>query len=230
MIRSLYSAASGLVAQSLKQDIIANNIANAQTAGFKRSRGVSETFSATLNKETMRFPDNDRPSYPDSPNSPVLVNTNESIDNSQGPIQITGNTTDLAISGSGYFEVKGTNGTRYTRNGNFNLDNNGYLCTAAGEKVMGDQGEIKVSSANWQVAKDGSVISDGQVVNKIKLTGSDASTTQLLQGSIEGSNVSIIREMVGMISNMRSYEANQKVITSTDETLGKAVSEVGRVS
>jgi len=230
MIRSLYSAASGMVAQSLKQDIIANNIANAQTPGFKRSRVVSESFAEVMNKENINFPDLDRPAYPDSPLNPTLVQAKDNIDFSQGSIQVTGKPEDLAITGKGYFNVDTGQGIRYTRAGDFRLDKDRYLCTQAGEKVLGEKGPVKIPDAQWQIDDDGSVVSAGQTIDKLKITGGDAKDTRVLQGSLEGSNVSIIREMVGMIANMRAYEANQKVISSSDETLGKAVSEVGKVA
>ena len=230
MIRSLYSAASGMVAQTLKQDIIANNIANAQTPGFKRSRAVSESFTEAMERASVSLKDVDRTSYPDSPLNPTLVQTKDSVDFSQGPTQSTGKPEDIAISGPGYFSVDTGKGVRYTRAGDFRLDKDRYLCTQTGEKVLGEKGAIKIPDAQWQIDDDGSVVSGGQSVDKLKITGGDSKTTRVMQGCIEGSNVSIIREIVGMITNMRAYEANQKVITASDETLGKAVSEVGRVA
>ncbi len=229
MIRSLYSAASGMVAQILKQDVIANNIANAQTPGFKKESAVSESFRETYESRLVRIAEIPRPPYPDSPVDPMRASARSYRDFSQGPIQNTGSDTDFAITGPGYFELTdASGGVSYTRAGNFHLDRERYISSADGLRMNGENGPIKVPEGEWHVSDDGTVVADGKDQDKIKIVGGKDKETQVMQGYIEASNVSIIREMVAMISNMRAYEANQKVVMASDETLGKAITEVGK--
>jgi flagellar basal-body rod protein FlgF len=228
MIRALYSAASGLVAQANKQDVIANNIANAQTPGFKRQKAVSSSFAQELQSQMVTTLDKERPAYPDSPVEPVIVGTSSSQDNSEGPIRETGNQFDFAIDGPGMFQVSGSNGTRLTRAGNFRLDSAGELCTADGEKVLGESGTIQIpDGCKWSVDTEGEISADGQSIGKIKIVGAKTDETQVMQGCIEGANVNIVREMVDMITNVRSFEANQKVVTAVDGTLDKLINSAG---
>ena len=109
MIRALYTASSGLVAQSMKQDIIANNIANAQTAGFKRERMVSTSFAQALEQQTGA-PNGSTSGalYPNSAAQSVTVGADAALDTSEGPIEVTGNPWPTsAIHGPGPFEVTG---------------------------------------------------------------------------------------------------------------------------
>ena len=229
MIRALTSAASGMLAQSLKQDIIANNIANAQTPGFKRGKLVTESFAQALeNKITDKENDSKKPDYPNSPVKCMITRAQSVQDMSQGSLRNTGNHLDFAIEGPGDFEIATANGTRLTRAGNFQINAQGELCTVDGEKVQGQSGSIKVDKADWNVTDDGTILSNGQPVDKIKIVGAQ-SETHVLQGSIEEANFNVVREMVDMISNLRSFEANQKVITFADHTLDKLINEAGRV-
>jgi flagellar basal-body rod protein FlgG len=227
MIRALYTASSGLVAQANKQDTIANNIANAQTAGFKRQKVVTSSFAQQLENQLVTAKDRERPPYPDSPVAPVIVHAASAQDNTEGPIRNTGNLFDFAIDGPGAFQVSTTSGTKLTRAGNFRLDSEGELCTADGGKVLGESGPIRISGDKWEVNSDGEITVDGANVDKIKIVGGEEGRTKLMQGSIEGANVNIVREMVDMITNIRSFEANQKVISAVDGTLDKLINSAG---
>ncbi len=231
MIRGFYTAASGMVAQSLKQDTIANNIANAGTAGFKRQRFVAEsdTFAQALDQRINALSVTNRTSYPDSPVSPVLVNVGSQLDLSEGSIRVTGNAFDFAIEGPGSFEVVDSNGTRQTRGGDFRLNSDRELVTADGAKVQGRSGSIKLAEGKIGVAEDGTVSVDGNQVDKIKLVGVKPGETRVVQGSLEEANISVVRELTDMITNMRSFEANQRMIGNLDRTLDKLINEAGRV-
>lgn len=230
MIRALYSAASSLVAQSTKQDIIANNIANAQTPGFKRERTVSASFAATLDEQLVKVtPFSERPPYPDSLVDPLIVRDEQAADQTEGPIVNTGSKLDFAIDGPGEFEVNDGNGSRYTRNGSFKLGKNNELITQDGANVVGQNGPIRVPQGEWNITSDGSVFANKNLIDRIKIVGGQTGKTQLLQGSIEQSNVNIVREMVDMIANMRSFEANQRVVTNIDQSLSKMINEGGKV-
>ncbi|MHB9035454.1 MAG: flagellar hook-basal body protein [Armatimonadota bacterium] len=227
MIRALYTASSGLVAQANKQDTIANNIANAQSPGFKRQKVVTSSFAQELESQLVTAKERERPPYPDSKVNPVVVRAESAQDNTEGPIRNTGNAFDFAIDGPGSFQVSTSNGTKLTRAGNFRLDSDGEICTTDGAKVLGESGPIRIPDGNWEVNPEGEITVDGANIGKIKIVGGEEGRTKIMQGSIEGANVNIIREMVDMITNIRSFEANQKVISAVDGTLDKLINSAG---
>lgn len=229
MIRALYTASSGMVAQTVKQDVIANNIANARTSGFKRQRVTSESFSEALRTQMAGLIDRSRPSYPGSPVTPAIAQATAGMDPTQGPLETTGNAADLAIEGPGAFEVRSANATILTRAGNFRVSDSGELCTADGRRVMGESGPIVLPAGEWKVTQDGAILSGGVEVARLKIVGADSGQTKVLQGCLESANVNVVTEMVDMIANMRAYEANQRVISSVDGTLDKLINEAGRV-
>ncbi len=230
MIKALHTAASGMVAQSIKQDVIANNIANAQTPGFKRERVVASSFQQTLQQaqSLVQVSPGIDPYFSASMVQSSQIRMESANDNTEGPIQASGNDLNFAIDGEGTFEVMAEGSMRNTRNGSFMVDSDGELATINGEKVQGNAGAIKIPDGKWSVSPTGAIISNGSEVDQIKINGA-GSSTRVVQGSLESSNVSIIREMVDMISNIRSYEANQKVVASVDSTLDKIINEVGKV-
>jgi len=229
MIRALYAASSGLVAQTVKQDVIAHNIANAQTPGFKGQKTIATSFEDELDSQLSGIRLVCRPSYPDSPVSARKVLMDSAVDNTQGSIRETGLATDLAITGAGAFEFS-LNGQTYTsRAGDLTVNGKGELCTLDGAGVMGENGPIKLPEGGWHVGADGTITdTDGSNIAKIKIVGGQPNTA-IRQGCLEEANVNIVSEMVDMIANMRSFEANQKVVQSVDGTLDKLISEVGKV-
>jgi flagellar basal-body rod protein FlgG len=229
MIRAFYTAASGMVAQSSKQDVIANNIANAQTTGFKRQRVSAASFAQELERSIVGLKDADRPPYPDSPVQPVIVAVDEAVDASPGPLRLTGNMLDFAIEGPGAFEVVSSGTTRQTRAGSFQIDASRELSTSDGAKVQGKSGSIRVPQGKVEVTPDGTVIVAGAEIDKIKVTGEKAGETKITQGALEESNVNVVRELTEMLVNMRSFEANQRIIGNIDKTLEKLINEGGRV-
>ena len=241
MIRGLTSAARGMIQQSAKQDIIAHNLANIATPGFKSRRAAAHDFAAVFGTQSAAVRRAQSAGNPRRPAlaapvaDPVLV-TNQS--RTQGSLQRTGTNTDLAIQGPGFFVVEGPGGSSLTRNGSFTLNGAGELVTSTGENVLGEAGPIKVGSANWSIDSSGAVIVDGAIVDRLRIVTStpERGTTSpapaersVTQGAIESSNVAAVREMVATIANMRAYEANQKAIQSIDQTLDKLINEVGRV-
>ena len=228
MIKALSTAAGGMVAGTLKQDVIANNIANSQTPGFKRQRAVVSSFHQTLNQSLVQVSANIDPHFSARMTQAAQVTVESVNDSSDGPVYATGNDLNLAINGSGTFEVADGVNIRQTRNGSFVIDEDGELATAQGEKLQGRSGAIKVPTEKWTVSPTGAIISGGSEVDQIAINGASPSS-EIIQGSLESSNVSVIREMVDMISNLRAYEANQKVVASVDGTLDKLINEVGKV-
>lgn len=240
MIRGLTSAARGMFQQSVKQDIIAHNLANIATPGFKGRRAAAHDFSAVFGAQSAtvnqpRAAGNQRQAWAAPVANPVLVTSRLEA---QGLLQRTGNKTDLAIEGPGFFVVEGPTGSTMTRNGSFALNATGELVTSEGENVLGEAGPVKVGSADWSIDSSGAVVVDGAVVDRLRIVASspDGGTSdvadadrRVTQGVVESSNVAAVREMVATIANMRAYEANQKMIQSIDQTLDKLINEAGRV-
>lgn len=227
MINGIYQSATGLNALQELQETLAHNLANISTAGFK---GEKVQFAQAVSGR---------------------IEATAVLDLKAGTLETTGNPTQLAVGGEGYFVVNTQRGLAYTRNGNFSLDAGGRLVTAEGFRVQGQHGDIAVDGKDFQVSEQGEVIVNQTVVDRLLLArGSEplqpagegllATATgtplellaenqgQILQGALEGSNVNMVAGMVDMLAAVRLYEANQKALESQDDTLKMAVNQVGR--
>lgn len=240
MIRGLYVAAEGMLARQKAQDVIASNLANANTTGFKADQPVFET---TLER-TLAVIDG-RNHTRIGPLSSGAVLSTTYTDPSPGAIQDTGNPFDLAIEGEGFFVIQTPNGNRYTRNGAFGLNSEGMLVTRDGRPVLGTRGIIKIpSKSEVSIVGDGQVSVNGAVIDRVLIVSGSLtkepsgwfvgeakplSEPKIRSGALESSNVNIVREMVAMIEWMKVYEAHQKVIHAQDEALGRAVNEMARL-
>lgn len=244
MVNGLYTASRGMSNILAKQDVHAQNLANAGTNGFKLGRLVNSAEviigrneEGELRQREQQDPSELRTSF------------------SQGPMINTGNNFDLALSNSGFFTVEGEQGPRYTRNGGLSVNAYGELVTLTGRRMLDDSGApILIKGDTVRFAEDGGVFVDGRrsgtlgivdFPDKTKLrygedglfgnsdpAGNPASppvSIQLTSGFLEGSNVDSVSTMVNMIADFRNYEADQKAFHAVDETLRKAVNEVGRV-
>jgi len=228
-------AVIGLFRQERRHELIANNLSNAQTAGFKKDvpvfhRIFSEAFS----------------SY-------QLGEFETSVTSfQQGELQATRNPLDLAIEGEGFFKVKTPQGIRYTRSGNFRLNREGTLVQDSGYPVLGRTGEINLKGNQFSIDKDGTVYVDGASRDKIALVTfadlnglkkeghalfkqesvqeeKEVPQSQVHQGTMELSNINIMEEMVRMIDALRSFEACRKIVQVQDEMDAKAVNELAKV-
>jgi flagellar basal-body rod protein FlgG len=253
MLRGLYTAYTGMLNEQYRMDIMSNNLANADTIGFKKEGSTSQAYS-----EVMAVKIKDATEDPNTPkklgNMSLGVKIGESFtDFSQGGLEITGNTYDLAINGDGFFNVEFTNkagetSTKYTRAGNFTLTKDGYLTTKDGDYVLGKNGRIQLSTTAGDTTIDnaGNIYQDGELVATLQLTefddtnylshygesywdavdganAHDATSSSICQGYTEMSNASVVSEMVNMIAISRQYEANQKMITTFDDSLEQSM-------
>jgi flagellar basal-body rod protein FlgF len=241
--RGLFAAASGMLADQIRQDVIANNLANATTAGFKGDVAVGEAFPALL-------VNNIRTGSQVGELGLGARITQTATNGVQGAINRTGNAYDLAIAGPGFFSVQGPNGKAYTQNGAFTADAKGQLVTADGLPVLDTNGRpVNVGGDKADIAPNGEVSVDGRKVAQIAVTALDPTRLRKLgdnlytgtvqkgvtvgrveQGYLESSNVNSVKEMVDLISTMRSFEAGQKAVSAIDDSLGKAVNDVARIS
>jgi len=169
----------------------------------------------------------------------------------QGAFDGTERNTDLAITGDAFFVMQTLDGERYTRAGAFYVDDTGFLVDGEGNYLLGENGPINVGGLNFRVDETGSVWVGNEYVDTIRLASfADNSALRkqgsnllfsmeepeavtkpyrIRQGFLETSNVDIGREMVDMLMVYRTYETNQRMLTMVDETVGKAVNEIGRL-
>ena len=227
-----------------QQDQIANNLANINTTGFKQSGLFVKSFNTFLENDQLQ-PFN---------NSDMRVD-DVYIDYREGPMKKTGEPFDLYLKGRGFFTIMTDEGVAYTRNGNFSLDREGFLVTSDGSKIMAEDGYIRVDrEQEITINEDGEILQGGEQRAVLKITDFDSPYTfrrtgesrfiplvpgtpgkespgfSVRQGYLEGSNVDMIRNMVQMISSYRNFEADQKALQAQDETLDKAVNQVGKIS
>jgi len=256
-MRALWTAASGMQAQQLTLDVVANNLANVQTAGFKRSRVDFQD----LVYETLQAPGASSAQGQEIPSGFQVGHGSRAVATQRlfikGDLQQTGNSLDLAIEGDGFFQVALPSGdTGYTRAGTFKKNSQGQLVTSDGFSLQ-PQITIPQNATNVVIGVDGivSVTVAGQAqpqqVGTIELVrfinpagqqsqgrniflptqasgdaitgtpGRDGLGT-LIQGFVEGSNVNVVEEMVGLITSQRAYEINSRAIRTADEMMQTA--------
>jgi flagellar basal body rod protein FlgG len=258
MFRGLYAAASGLEANLISQDTITENLAHGNVPGFKRQGAVFETFEPILAQATaattgvsivQQGPRNTPPPPPPVPGGGgELWGTRPSFiytDFTQGPIQFTGNTFDVAPGdASTWFVVDGPNGPLLTRNGSFTLDDRGQLITRSGLLVRGQAGRIVIppQTASLNIGPEGAIIADGVNIDNLLLANVQNPTTMIrvgdtlfqgpvptgppvprttlvYQGYLEQDNQALVNDMVLMINGMRHYEAAQRALRSLSESV-----------
>ncbi len=262
MIRALYTAATGMEAQQLNIDVIANNLANVSTAGFKKSRADFQDLLYQTLKEpgglatgTTQVPTGIQVGLGVRPAAVERVHL-------QGDFDQTTNPLDMAIEGDGFFQVTLPDGnTAYTRAGAFKLDSTGSVVTSEGDALspqitipqgaesisIGNDGTVSVTLAGQTAPSQVGQIQTVRFANPAGLRAegrnlfreTETSGTpqlgtpgqdglgQLAQGFLEGSNVSVVEELVAMITGQRAYEINSRAITAADEML-RTASSLGR--
>lgn len=257
MVKGLYTAYTGLLNEQNRMDVLANNLANSATTGYKKEGTTSQSFNDVLAykiKDTSEA--GNLPKRIGTLNLGVKIGENYT-DYTQGSFQITDNEYDLALAGDGFFTVEFTNkagetSTKYTRDGNFTLTSDGYLVTQDGDRVMGTNGAIRLNTnLETDIDAQGRIYQNGTYVTQLRITdfanydylekygenyyqpveGATVQTSSaaVQQGYLEASNVQVVSEMVDMIAITRAYETNQKVMQTYDDTLDVAVNQLGRI-
>ena len=245
MIRGLYTAASGMQSSMRRQEIISNNLANVNTTGYKKQNAINKAFP----EEMMQRIDKEANNIGSLGSGTAIDEVN--TDHSTGKFKQTGNDMDWAIKGEGFFVVQTPKGERYTRNGNFTINNQNQVVTQQGYPVRGENGFLEVSDRGKVTIDNNTLLVDGQEMGQISVRSfADKSglvregenlfrrtpeagnqfnaTGQIEQGFVEGSNVNPVQEMTQMIQNSRTYQMDQKIVQINNQTLGQAVNQVGK--
>jgi flagellar basal-body rod protein FlgG len=267
MVKGLYTAWSGMINEQKRLDVLSNNLANADTNGYKKEGTTSQTFADEL---AYRIKDSSSYGLYDRKLGSISmgVHIGETYtDFSTGSFKVTDGDTDFALSDNGFFAIEftdkaGNTSVKYTRDGAFVVNTQGYLVTKDGDYVLNQNGAMSGTGgeANYikldpnlplTVDELGNIYQNDELVanlgvvdfedyNYLSKYGENmydmveggqriASEAKVEQGTIESSNVNIISEMVDMITISRAYQAGQKVINTMDDSLNKAVNDVGKV-
>jgi len=225
----ILTAARTLSYYNRLQEVTANNLANANTAGFKADRLTAH-----------RVADLDHP-------VPV-----EATDLSQGALRMTGRTLDLALEGPGFLVVETPRGERLTRGGSLRLDGASRLVDGDGLAVLGQQGPIVLTGTDIQIRPDGTVLSDGAPVDQLRVVAPkegvsllkeaagrflpsdpeglmDVESTRVRQAQLEEANLNSLTGMVSLVEIQRAYAANVTALRAMDGVLGSVTTDVARV-
>jgi flagellar basal-body rod protein FlgF len=225
MERGLYIAASGMLAEQTRQDLISHDLANASTPGYKPDRTTTASFSEMLLRDSSSGQTIGSLGFGARIEKQVT-------DLRPGALRETGEPLDFAVEGEGFFAVRGAKGVRYTRDGQFQVSGRGGLVTTSGDEVLGARGQPV------RVGDDGTV--EGREIGVTQLdapkragdnlftgTARGAAKSNIRVGALESSSVDPITTMADMIGSLRVFEAGQRVITTIDSTLAKAANQVG---
>ena len=239
MDSGFYAACTALMARTQALDLVANNLANVSTPGFRAQHDV---FRSLLTGSSM-LPMNGLNQAVN--NYSVLGDSH--LDFTQGNIQKTGNDLDLAIQGSGFFVVNSTAGPVYTRNGNFHVSAQGKLVSAQGDLVMGTTGPIDVVGGPVSISPDGTISVNGAVAGQLKIvdfppgtplesvgatyysappkTEIAATSASLQQGSLEASNVNPVASTVELVTVQRYAELMQRALSMFHSDMNQIATE-----
>lgn len=246
MINGIYTVTRGMVAFQKENDVLANNLANVSTVGFKGQQVIYQSFPEML---MSRLDDSGKHEIGSKGSGARVVGTVSNFN--AGSLYKTDNDFDLSLEGPGFFAIQTPQGLAYTRNGHFTLNNLGQMVTAEGFPLLGKNGPVQTQGKNIQVDLNGIVKVDGMQDDQIRIadfnnpnalerigdnlyraaTGVNQvpGTAEVRQGFLEQSNVNVILGMTQLINATRLYEMSQKTIQAQDDTLAKAVNDVGRL-
>jgi flagellar basal-body rod protein FlgF len=239
MIKGLYTSATAMRQGIIRQEMTANNLANAGTTGFKRDRFFAEELIAAQTDKVTT--------------DPLSSQAGKWTEYSQGAFVPTSAGLDFALQSEGFFVVSDGQSEFYTRDGHFERNSEGQLVDLQGRTVQGEGGNVTLPAGLVTSSADGRLSVDGVPVDRLRVVAFDnpqslqkasgsaftkspqtasevpVENPVVRQGFLESSNVDTVKEMVEMISTARNYEINAKLLTTQDATLQHSVNEVGRV-
>lgn len=249
MLQGIFISSAALNVQQERLDLLSQDMANINTCGYKkRSLIVENSFKDLVNSNTESLGGGNSGEIPEINYGSLVPFVAQGYTYfSPAVAKETKVPTDFVLNSEGFFVIQTPDKEQYTRNGSFLIDADGYLVTMSGNKVLGEDGPLKVGSRDFLLAKDGSITVNGQFGGKIKVVtfedpqlllneGSgyfsqpsqgaglkEEENPQVSRGFLEQANVDLADDMVNMIEISRTYEANQRVIHTQDDLLGKAI-------
>lgn len=250
MIRGLYSAASALVSGLRRQEVVANNLANVQTTGYKAEVAAGASFETVMASRIdaggATLPQGFVRRLGTIGTGAYIAERSSFLQ--QGSLRETGLSLDLALDGPGFFAIGDGDRVAYTRDGHFSLDASGRLVTIDGRAALDvDGNEIVIEGGSVEVTPGGDLLVEGELVATLQIvdidpaalrragdTGFVASLTTpaqatVVQGSLEESNIDIARAMTDLVAVQRSFGASRQVFLELSQNLERAVRDVGRV-
>lgn len=252
MDRGFYNAASAMMLQQRKLDTISNNLANVRTAGYKSETVATQTFNNILISRL----DEDGIYYDSTeigPNAPLRIVDRVLQSYTQGDISTTDVPTDLALAGEGYFNIVNLDGeTYYTRNGAFQLDEEGYLAFGNLGRVQGINGDIDLMGrTDFTITEEGIIFDyEGNEIDTLKIswvddvnklakqdngmfTAGEAEVFEIkcnvVQGALEGSSVDLNTQMTMVMEAQNRFQAMSTVLKTLDEINSLAVNQIGKL-
>lgn len=247
MLSGFYTAASGMLVQQRSLEVLTNNITNYKTPGFQAERLVSNTFDYEYAIRKDAYLNHTRI----GPSSPTRIVEDILIDINSGMMEETNRSLDVGIDGQGFFNIQGDGGENVylTRNGKFDLDQEGYLILSGVGRVMGENGPIQVESSDITITTDGQVLAaDGTEVDRLLITWPDLEqiekfttglfqltedgentplgSARLAQGCLESSNIDINREYTLVMEAQRALQACSTAIKVIDSINQRAASQI----
>lgn len=246
MFKGYYMATSGMLTQSRVLNTVSNNMANVSTPGYKKDTLATTTFGDVL---IHRTGNKDKSTYTPLNNSSMIKTADELVTNyKEGALDFTERKLDFAVAGNGFFQIQTPEGeNRFTRNGSFNLDNDGYLCLQHIGRVVGENGPIQLGTDHINVNAQGEIKDSetgealGQIrlvnfanYNEVQKTGEGMLETtnplntivsdgEIMQGTLERSNVQAMDEMMDMMSSQRAFQSASQIAKAYDQLMSKAV-------
>lgn len=246
MNRGFYHAANGMILNQRKIDTYGNNLTNLSTSGYKSDTAVTNTFQ----KEMILV--QNRRKLSGAFQQTYIEKTPTNLE--QGSLEYTESKFDVAINGEVYFNVAGFNGENMlTRNGQWELDSEGFLCANNSGRILGNNGEIFIGTSDFVIDNKGNITISGQYADTLRLSYMDSASSDvtkyganlfssenaadipdgleydIIQGAYERSNVDSNYEMTRLMEAQRMFEANSAILKQMDAINAKAASEICRV-
>lgn len=243
---SIYISSSGAVSRLNQLEILANNLANAETVGFKSDQPV---FQAALEGALV---DAEGAPAPGAPVQTYVATREIATDHGQGPVSRTDRDLDVALQGPGFFTVSTPAGVRYTRAGSFRVSPDGLLATPDGHPVLGEGGPIQAGDRPVRIGSAGQVVDDrGSELGRLRVetfddpslllkegaslfrappdaVGLPAERVSMVPGALEQSNVQSVRELANLMILQRSYEASMQALRADDEATERLLQEMSK--
>ncbi len=246
MLTGFYTAASGMLMQQRMLNVLSNNMANVKTPGFRIERVVSSTFEQAL---LTRMEKGNQAVI--GSGDPIRIVEDVPTGFDPGFLETTDRPFDMAIAGEGFFVIQAENQQYLTRNGNFDLDEEGYLILRGAGRVQGQEGEIYLGSSNFTVSREG-VIYDGNqrrvdtllitrpadyaqlqkyangmyIDPNAEATANNPPGVQVIQNTLERSNVNLNDEMALAIEAQRAFQISSSVLKSIDQLNDKTANRI----